>query len=92
MWQTWDLLSILINRTKSLVADFTTRNTEYFLVLSRINGSVVESLFSQLKYSVGGKLTSINYANARASVIVKSDCHADNSNNAYYRDEELYLH
>lgn len=49
-------------------------------------------LFSQVKYSVGGKLTSINYANARASVIVKSDCHADNSNNAYYRDEELYLH
>ena len=90
-WQTWYLLTILLYGTKSLVDDFTSRNPGYFVVLSRINGSSVESLFSQLKYSVAGKLTSINYSNARASVLVKSNCHANNTGNVEYRDVELNL-
>jgi hypothetical protein len=59
---------------KELVKDFVSRNKGYCIVLSRINGSAVESLFSQLKYSVAGKLTSINYGAARAAVMVKSNC------------------
>lgn len=90
-WQTWDLLSLLICGARALVKDFVTRNPGYFIVLSRINGSVVESLFSQLKYSVGGKLTSLNYNNARGSVLVKSNCHAENYSNIHYRDEQLHL-
>jgi hypothetical protein len=77
-WQTWDLLRILVCGAKSLVKDFVSRNKGYCIVLSRINGSAVESLFSQLKYSVAGKLTSINYGAARAAVMVKSNCHMHN--------------
>ena len=44
--QTWDLLQVLISGMKALIADFTARHPDYFFVLSRINGSVVESLLS----------------------------------------------
>ena len=90
-WQTWDLLTILMSGAKALVKDFLSRNHGYFIVLSRINGSCVESLFSQLKYSVGGKLTSLNYGNARASVLVKSNCVVNNPSNMDYRNEDLFL-
>jgi hypothetical protein len=90
-WQTWDLLRILLSGAKSLVKDFVSRNKGYCIVLSRINGSAVESLFSQLKYSAAGKLTSINYSTARAAVMVKSNCHRHNASNVHYRDETLQL-
>ena len=90
-WQTWDLLQVLISGMKPLIADFTARHPDYFVVLSRINGSVVESLFSQLKYSVSGTLSSINYGNVRAAVLVKSNCHTHNSSNAEYRDNVLHV-
>ena len=60
-----------------------------FLVLSRINGSVVESLFSQLKFAAGGKLSSLNYSWARRAVMVKANVHSNNCNNAFYRDEHI---
>jgi hypothetical protein len=60
-WQTWDLLRLCVYGVQNLVHDFTASHPNNFLVLSRINGSVVESLFSQLKFSANGKLSSINY-------------------------------
>ena len=46
---------------------------DHFLVLSRINGSAVESLFSQLKYATGSKLCSVNFSTARMSVLTKAN-------------------
>ena len=67
--------------TKALFKDFLSRNPGYFIALSGIKGSCVESLFSQLKYSVVDKLTSLNYGNAKPSVLVKSNCVANNPSN-----------
>ena len=78
--------------TKALVKNFLSINPVYCIVLSIINGSCVESLFSQLKYSVGGKLTSLNYGNAIASILVKYNRVANNPGNMDYRNEDLFLY
>lgn len=71
------------------MTDFTTRYPDNFLVLSRINGSVVESLFSQLKFAAGGKLSSLNYSWARRAGMVKANVQCNNCNNAFYRDDHI---
>ena len=54
-WQTYDLLCMCVYGIRGLVKDFSLCHSGgYFLVLSRITGSAVESLFSQMKYSAGG--------------------------------------
>jgi hypothetical protein len=88
-WQTWDLLRILISGSLSLVRDFTSQYPNNFVVLARLNGSAVESLFSQLKYAVFGKLSSTNYSTARAAVIIKSNVRGCSRSNDNYRDQDL---
>ena len=88
-WQTWDLLRLCVYGALNLVDDFTRRNPDYFIVLARINGSVVESLFSQLKYAASGKLSSVNYAWARKAVMTKVNVSGQLSNNVDYRNDKL---
>ena len=62
----------------------------YFIVPVRINGSSVETLFSQYKYSAGGKLDSANYENVHAANLVKrvvSNHHSGKN----YRDEDMNI-
>ena len=44
---------------------------------SEVSGSAVETLFSQYKYTTGGKLSPANYSTARAARLVKHcvSCH-----------------
>ena len=63
--QTWDLLRVMCNGFTGLCTDFLTENPEYFIVPVRINGSAVESYFSQLKFSSGGQLSAVNYSTAQ---------------------------
>ena len=51
--------------------EFTRRHPGYTIHPIRLNGSDVETLFSQFKYASGGNLMSTNYASARASVLLK---------------------
>jgi hypothetical protein len=90
-WQTWDLLRICVYGAQSLIHDFVSRNPGYFVVLSRINGSVVESLFSQLKYAASGKLSSVNYSTARRAVMTSKNVHGELPSNSDYRNENLDL-
>ena len=89
--QTWDLLRICVHGIRGLVTDFSRRNSGYFIVLSRINGSAVESLFSQMKYATSGKLSSVNYESARKSVLIRSNVCAKSAANKDYRDDNLEL-
>lgn len=88
-WQTWDLLRLCVSGAIGLVEDFTKRNPGYFVVLLRINGSVVESLFSQLKYAAGGKLSAVNYPWARKAVMTKANVSGECSSNVCYRNDKL---
>ena len=57
----------------------------------KLNGSAVETLFSQFKYIAGGKLSSLNYATAKRSVMLRRDIHGHNRANRGYRDVPLYV-
>ena len=49
---------------KDFVGSFFRRHPDedYYIIPVRLNGSAVETLFSQLKYSTGGHLSSTNYS------------------------------
>ena len=59
---------------------------DYFMCPLHISGSVVESLFSQYKYSAGGKLDTANYANSICAHLVKQ-CIAPHHSGKHCRDE-----
>ena len=90
-WQTWDLLRVCVYGVQGLVIDFVNEFPNHFLVLSRINGSAVETLFSQLKYAAGSKLSSVNYHTARKALLTKSNVHTIKTSNQGYRNVPLYM-
>ena len=60
-WQTWDLLRITWYGFKNLCIDFTARYPGVYMAPLRLNGSVIETLFSQLKYISHGDLSATRY-------------------------------
>ncbi len=60
-WQTFDLIRLSIYGFMGLVQDFSLRFPGYYLVPHRINGSSVETVFSQVKQRVSGAVSSLNY-------------------------------
>ena len=72
-WQTWDLMRLTFYGFKDFTDSFFRRHPsdEHYIIPVMLNGNAVETLFSQLKYSAGGHLSSTNYASARSSLLVK---------------------
>ena len=60
----------------------------YFIFPLRVSGSAVETLFSQFKYSAGGKLDDANYSYSRAVSLVKQVATTHHSGKDY-RDGNL---
>jgi len=60
----------------------------YFISPIHLSGSAVESLFSQYKFTAGGKLDSVNYTTARAAHLIKQ-CASSHHSGTDYRDESL---
>jgi hypothetical protein len=56
----------------------------------RVSGSAVETLFSQYKYSAGGKLDAANYSTARAANLIKQSVSSHHSSK-HYRDFEMLI-
>lgn len=62
-WQTWDLQLITTYGFKAFSEYFIDKyENNFFIAPKRINGSAIETLFSQFKYTAGSKLSSLNYA------------------------------
>ena len=59
---------------------------EYYIVPVRLNGSALETLFPQLKYSTGGNLSSTKYASAISSLLVKRHVRGHNVKDKEYRN------
>lgn len=72
--------------------EYLQQHPDYYLVPLKLNGSAVETLFSQFKYNAGGKLTSLNFATAKRSVMLKRNIHGHHSAAHGYRDVPLYTH
>ena len=73
---------------RSFCSYFLSQYPGYFITPVRINGSAVETLFSQYKYSAGGKLDSANYETVRAANLMKrtTSCHHSGKG---YRDDDI---
>lgn len=76
---------------EGLVKHFFKKYPNHYLVPIRLNGSAVESLFSQYKFNANGKLTSVNFAYARKALLTKLDVHGRHQSGASYRNESLNL-
>ena len=64
-WQTWDLLRLMYYGFKNLCGDFTSAHPGYTMYLECLNGSAIETFFSQVKQNVNGKLRrQLYYRNA----------------------------
>lgn len=89
-WQTWDLLLIMWQGFKLLCKDFTTQNPGYYISPLHLNGSAVETLFSQLKFISHGSAT--RYPQALASLITKGSIRGQKvAGSCTYRDATLYV-
>lgn len=74
-WQTWDLLRVCMYGFKAFCQDFLTEHPGYYIIPVRINGSAIETLFSQFKFSAGSKLSSVNYETAVRAFKMKKCIH-----------------
>ena len=67
---------------KEFCADFLVRHPGYSIYPIRLNGSAIESFFSQLKHATSNQLSSTNYATARAAILtrgsIQDKAHRDN--------------
>ena len=85
----WDLLRINVYGFIAFCKWFFRTYPTYFISPIRLSGSAVESLFSQYKYSAGGKLDLVNYTTARAACLVRQSV-ATHCSGKGYRDENLH--
>ena len=56
-WQTWELMRVAYFGLKEFLAEFIVMHPNVHVKPKKINGSAIETLFSQLKHISGGKLT-----------------------------------
>ena len=84
----FDLLRIDIHGFNMFCRYFLEKYPGYFISPLRVLGSAVETLFSQFKYSAGGKLDAANYSYTRAVSLVKQVAKTHHSGKDY-RDGSL---
>lgn len=72
---------------RGLVQDFTTTNPGYHINPKRVNGSAVETIFSQLKHTTSSNLTAANYESAKATLLIRAQSKGKDA----YRSATLYL-
>lgn len=90
--QTWDLLRMMYFGFVGLCNDFTTTYPGYYIIPVRVNGSAIESLFSSLKYSARGQLSSANYMSALAAIqTAKAVKHTSTSGESSYRGQDINI-
>ena len=90
-WQTFDLLRICVYGFKMFCQEFLNDNPGYHIMPLMLNGSAVETLFSQMKFNANGKLCSTNYSAAKRAVMLKKDIHGPRTGGHGYRNENLHI-
>lgn len=60
---------IMLFGFKNFCANFIAAHPGYTIYPVRLNGSAVETFFSQVKHATSGHLSSVNYAQARGHII-----------------------
>ena len=88
--QTWDLLRLMYYGFSELCHEFFDRFPGHYLIPLRINGSGLETIFSQLRFSTAGNLTSCNYGYALSSLTLRRFLHGHRGKYKY-RKARLYV-
>ncbi len=91
-YQTWDLLRVMKKGFVGLCESFLTSNPGYFITPVRVNGSAIESYFSQMKYAARGQLSAANYQSAQAAIETSRAVSTKRPREADYRDAGLNIH
>ena len=89
--QTWDLQRIMYYGFKGFSADYLTRHPGYYVNPHDINGSVIETIFGQMRQVAQHNLSATNYASSRASLLTKWSLCGKRSKQDAYREQPLYL-
>ena len=75
---------------KDFCLDFLNRHPGYTIYPIRLNGSAIESFFSQLKHATSNLLSSTNYATARAAILTRGSVR-DKAHRDDYRNCPLHI-
>lgn len=79
----------MVKGFRGFCEQFLLTNPGYFIIPVRINGSAIETYFSQLKYTARGQLSAINYATAQAALETSKDVSIKRPREADYRNAGL---
>lgn len=90
VFQTWDLLRLMYYGFTEFCKCFFERFPGYHIVPLRINGSAIETIFSQLRFSTSGNLSGSNYGYALSSLTLKRFLHG-HQGKFKYRNARLYI-
>lgn len=82
----------MVNGFVEFCQEFLQSYPDYYIVPVRINGSAVESYFSQLKYAARGQLSAVNYETAQAAIETSKAASMKRPHEADYRDAGLDIH
>ena len=88
--QTWDLMRLSYYGFIGFSKQFIAEHPGYYVTPLRVNGSAIETLFSQLKQGSGGTLTASSYSSARSKLLTKRAVHGPHVKDSY-RDAPLYI-
>ena len=76
---------------QGMVNYFHDQYPDYYIAPVRVSGSAIETLFSQLKFAAGGKLSAVNYPSALKRLLIKKDTTGHHKSGAFYRDQDVYF-
>lgn len=91
LFQTWDLLRLMVYGFLDFCTWFITAYPDYFVSPLRINGSAIESIFSVLKFTAGGNLSASNYGSFRVRVITGREVITNSNSERGYRDDVILV-
>lgn len=90
-WQTWDLLRIMYYGFKKFATEFLSENPKYVIYPVRLNGSAVETFFSQMKHATSSQLSSVNYSSAKGTLLTRGSLHGKKKGKKGYRSAALFI-
>ena len=88
--QTWDLTRLMYYGFTEFCKHFVSIFPGYYIWPLRLNGSALETIFSQLKFNMNGQLSSVNYSAALTTLKLKRRIHGWRGK-FVYRKTPLYV-
>ena len=88
--QTWDLTRLVYYGFTEFCKHFVSIFPGYYIWPLRLNGSALETIFSQLKFNMNGQLSSVNYSAALTTLKLKRRIHGWRGK-FVYRKTPLYV-